>query len=83
MPWWTELNHRAGRCELGAGSVEVLRWNYARHLPDNKLHRHPDCYELCLVGREGSGRFRAAGAEFRLLPGDLFLARPGVCRVPG
>lgn len=77
LSWWTHLTQRAGRLELGAGQVEALRWRYARHLPDNLRHRHTH-YELCLVGREGGGLFHVGALDFRLAPGDLFLARPGI-----
>ena len=77
MDWLERLNRGAGRVPLGRGTVEVLHWAYARHLPDNRPHRHT-FFEACLVGEHGRGEFIVQDRRLPLRPGDLFVARPGV-----
>lgn len=77
MDWLERLNRGPGRMPLGQGAVELLQWAYARHLPDNRPHRHT-FFEVCLVGEYGQGEFIVQGRANRIGPGDLFIARPGV-----
>jgi AraC-like DNA-binding protein len=75
---WTErLNRGPGRITLGQGTVELLQWAYQEHLPDNKPHRHT-FFEVCQMGRYGAGHFSAEGRDHVLMPGTVFVARPGV-----
>ncbi len=60
----------------GGGAVEVLHWAWSPDLPDNVWHRHA-YFEACLVGESGVGEFLVGGDRHALLPGTLFLARPG------
>jgi len=77
MDWQERLNRSLGRMPLGQGTVEVLQWAYARHLADNRPHRHT-FFEVCLVGEYGAGEFIVQDRAHRVRPGDLFVARPGV-----
>jgi len=77
MDWLERLNRGLGRMPLGRGTVEVLQWAYARHLTDNRPHRHT-FFEACLVGEYGAGEFIVQDRAHRVGPGDLFVARPGV-----
>jgi len=77
MDWLERLNRELGRMPLGQGTVEVLQWAYARHLADNRPHRHT-FFEVCLVGDYGAGEFIVQGRTHPVGPGDLFVARPGV-----
>ncbi|MBC7807749.1 MAG: helix-turn-helix transcriptional regulator [Akkermansiaceae bacterium] len=82
MDWIERLNRDVtGQVPLLIGSelcpVEVLHWAYSAALPDNVAHRHT-FFEVCLVGRYGTGTFLAMNREYPLTPGDLFVARPGV-----
>jgi len=77
MDWLERLNRGLGRMPLGQGTVEVLHWAYARHLADNRPHRHT-FFEVCLVGEYGMGEFIVQDRAHRVGPGDLFVARPGV-----
>ncbi len=77
MDWLERLNRSLGRVPLGQGTVELLQWAYARHLADNRPHRHT-FFEACLVGEHGAGTFTVQGQGHPLKPGDLFVARPGV-----
>lgn len=77
MDWLERLNRGLGRMPLGRGTVEVLQWAYARHLADNRPHRHT-FFEVCLVGEYGAGEFIVQDRTRRVGPGDLFVARPGV-----
>lgn len=76
MDWLERLNRGAARVPLGLGAVEMLHWAYARHLPDNRPHRHT-FFEVCLVGGHGRGEFVVQDRRLPLRPGDLFVARPG------
>ena len=77
MDWQERLNRSLGRMPLGRGTVEVLQWAYARHLADNRPHRHT-FFEVCLVGEYGAGEFIVQDRAHPVRPGDLFVARPGV-----
>ena len=77
MDWLERLNRGLGRMPLGQGTVEVLQWAYARHLADNRPHRHT-FFEVCLVGEHGVGEFLVQDRPHPVRPGDLFIARPGV-----
>lgn len=77
MDWLERLNRGLGRMPLGQGTVEVLQWSYARHLADNRPHRHT-FFEVCLVGGHGAGGFVVQDRAHPVGPGDLFIARPGV-----
>lgn len=77
MDWLERLNRGLGRMPLGRGAVEVLQWAYARHLADNRPHRHT-FFEVCLVGGHGTGEFVVQEKAHPVGPGDLFVARPGV-----
>ena len=77
MDWQERLNRSLGRMVLGRGTVEVLQWAYARHLADNRPHRHT-FFEVCLVGEYGAGEFIVQDRAHPVRPGDLFVARPGV-----
>lgn len=77
MDWTDRLNRDPQLITLGGGELELLSWNYAPHLPDNKPHRHTH-FEVCQVGVYGRGSFMVAGHTHTLEPGDLFIARPGV-----
>ena len=77
MDWQERLNRSLGRVPLGRGTTEVLQWAYARHLADNRPHRHT-FFEVCLVGKYGAGEFIVQDQAHRVGPGDLFIARPGV-----
>lgn len=77
MDWQERLNRSLGRMPLGQGTVEVLQWAYARHLADNRSHRHT-FFEVCLVGEHGAGEFIVQDRAHQVAPGDLFVARPGV-----
>jgi AraC-like DNA-binding protein len=66
-------------CEtLGCYRLEVETRGTVRFdvQPSNGLHRH-DFTEICLV-LNGSGRYVHGGGEYRLRPGDAFVADPGV-----
>ena len=77
MDWQERLNRSLGRMPLGWGTVELLQWAYARHLADNRPHRHT-FFEVCLVGEYGAGEFIVQDRTHRVRPGDLLVARPGV-----
>jgi AraC-like DNA-binding protein len=76
MDWTGRLNSAVSRLPLGNGRVEVLTFAYDPRLVSNQPHRHT-FFEACLVGASGLGEFRNLGNTYRLLPGTLFLARPG------
>ena len=77
MDWLERLNRGLAPIPLGQGTVEVLHWAYARHLADNKPHRHT-FFEVCLVGEHGLGEFIVQDKTLPLKSGDVFVARPGV-----
>ncbi len=77
MEWTERLNRELGRMPLGSGTAEVLQWAYARHLADNRPHRHT-FFEVCLVGAHGQGNFVVQGQPNPVGSGDLLIARPGV-----
>jgi AraC family L-rhamnose operon transcriptional activator RhaR len=77
MHWIQRLNSVPARLNAGAASAEVLHWAYSPHLSDNVPHRHT-YFEICLVGEYGAGLFTVEGVPYRIGPGDLFIARPGV-----
>jgi AraC family L-rhamnose operon transcriptional activator RhaR len=77
MEWTQALRRYASRVPLSAGEeAEVISWAYSPHLSDNVLHRHT-YFEVCTVGRWGSGTFSLNGRPHVLAPGDTFFARPG------
>ena len=71
------LNRVTGRIVLGDTTIEARSWAYSQHLADNVPHRHT-YFEVCLVGRWGSGKFLVDGVPHPLVPGTLFIARPGM-----
>jgi len=75
--WLDRLNTGLNRLHIGGGRVELLHWAYDEHLVDNRPHRHT-YFEVCLVGRHGSGVFNEPSGSHLLEPGSLFVARPGV-----
>jgi AraC family L-rhamnose operon transcriptional activator RhaR len=77
MFWLDRLNSGLNRLQIGGGRVEILGWAHDEHLVDNRPHRHT-YFEACLVGRHGAGFFREPAGEHLLLPGTVFVARPGV-----
>lgn len=77
MDWLERLNRGPGRIALGAGTADLLHWAYARHLADNRPHRHT-YFEVCQVGSRGEGLFLVQGREHRLTPRTIFFARPGI-----
>ncbi|HEY6738592.1 MAG TPA: AraC family transcriptional regulator [Actinopolymorphaceae bacterium] len=69
---------RSSRIEVDVGGhrVEFLDWGFYEPRPwRNYLHTH-SFFEICYA-HSGSGVFRSGGVEYRLGPGDLFVARPG------
>ena len=74
MDWLLRLNAASHQPSEG---VEIYRWSYAAHLPDNVAHRHT-FFEVCLVGGWGGGIFTVEDEPLPIAPGDLFIARPGV-----
>jgi len=77
MDWLGRLNRAEGPYDLGGAVAEVLHWRHQDELPDNAPHRHT-YFEVCRVGRHGSGIYRVQGQDVPLGPGDVFVARPGV-----
>jgi AraC family L-rhamnose operon transcriptional activator RhaR len=77
MNWVDRLNTGARRVSLGESVAEVVHWAYADHLVDNVPHRHT-YFEICLVGRYGSGIFTTESTPHVIESGDIFFARPGV-----
>lgn len=76
MDWIDRLNSSLNRLNIGGGRLELLHWAYDEHLADNRPHRHT-YFEVCLVGRHGIGVFYEPTGEHILMPGTLFVARPG------
>jgi AraC family L-rhamnose operon transcriptional activator RhaR len=78
MDWINRMNGGIGRIDLDFGvRIEVLHWCYQAALEDNLPHSHT-FYEICLVGRQGSGQFMVENEPHRIRSGDLFIARPKV-----
>jgi AraC family L-rhamnose operon transcriptional activator RhaR len=77
MSWLDVLNSQAQQISLPGRNIDVLHWAYSPNLIDNVLHRHT-FFEVCLVGRYGSGCFTVQNQEFTIAPGSVFFARPGV-----
>ena len=77
MFWLDRLNSGLNRLQIGAGRVEFLHWWHEDELVDNWPHRHT-YFEACLVGRHGTGKFIDPSGDHELVPGTLFIARPGV-----
>jgi AraC-like DNA-binding protein len=75
--WLERLNTADPVCPLGGAQAEILYWAHQDRLPDNAPHRHAH-FEVCQVGRHGSGLFHLPGGAQPLRPGTLFVARPGV-----
>ncbi|RYG18078.1 AraC family transcriptional regulator [bacterium] len=67
------IRETLGRYRLEVGTRGTIRFDVQ---PSNSLHRH-DFTEICLV-TGGSGRYRHGEGEYRLRPGDTFVADPGV-----
>ena len=76
MDWTSALRHHATRIELDGAQAEIILWAHAPHLSDNVPHRHT-YFEVCTVGRWGSGVFTLNGRTHAIAPGDTFFARPG------
>jgi AraC family L-rhamnose operon transcriptional activator RhaR len=77
MSWLDVLNSQTQRIILPGRNIDVLHWAYSPHLIGNVLHRHT-YFEVCLVGRYGSGCFTVQNQELAISPGSVFFARPGV-----
>ena len=77
MSWLSRINSSLNRLQVGSGRVEVLHCAHDEYLLDNRPHRHT-YFEVCLVGRHGSGTFHQPHGDADLQLGTLFVARPGV-----
>jgi AraC family L-rhamnose operon transcriptional activator RhaR len=77
MNWIEHLNQVTGRLSVGDATIEARSWAYSSHLADNVPHRHT-YFEVCLVGQWGNGVYRVEGVPYPLVPGTLFIARPGI-----
>ncbi len=76
--WLRRLNQIYTGVRLTDAVVaNVICWGHNPGGFDPVIHQH-NHYEICYIGGEGTGRFRAGDEEQDIGPGDVLVARPGV-----